>query len=41
MNRTASASIAPDRFALDSFGDLLRYWRGKRGYSQLDLAARR
>ncbi|HEY4370684.1 MAG TPA: helix-turn-helix transcriptional regulator [Burkholderiales bacterium] len=30
-----SATTAP---ALDSFGDLLRYWRGKRGYSQLELA---
>lgn len=31
MNRSTAA-------ALDSFGDLLRYWRGKRGYSQLELA---
>ncbi|HEX4328416.1 MAG TPA: helix-turn-helix transcriptional regulator [Burkholderiales bacterium] len=30
---TASAAPTPD-----SFGDLLRYWRGKRGNSQLELA---
>ena len=34
MNRiSASARATPE-----SFGDLLRYWRGKRGHSQLELA---
>lgn len=34
MNRSAASAST----ALDSFGDLLRYWRGKRGLSQLELA---
>lgn len=38
MNRSAAAPHHPATPALDSFGDLLRYWRGKRGYSQLELA---
>ncbi|MDB5807629.1 MAG: family transcriptional regulator [Betaproteobacteria bacterium] len=38
MNRTAAAPHQPAVTALDSFGDLLRYWRAKRGLSQLDLA---
>lgn len=35
MTRVQTASATP---TLDSFGDLLRYWRGKRGLSQLELA---
>lgn len=31
-------SAAASTPALDTFGDLLRYWRGKRGLSQLELA---
>ena len=34
---SAHAPIAASR-VLDSYGDLLRYWRGKRGLSQLALA---
>jgi len=35
MTRAQTATTTPP---LDSFGDLLRYWRGKRGLSQLELA---
>jgi transcriptional regulator with XRE-family HTH domain len=36
--RVAASRAAAHGLSADSFGELLRYWRGKRGLSQLELA---
>jgi len=36
--RPAARAAASHALTADSFGELLRYWRGKRGLSQLELA---